>query len=514
VNFGGSVTTPAAKFADALACAAGSAEHTGVEPGPSRNPARPKHFVLDSARCYNPRTPPPFGETLSMASRSAAPPPSPVSIASDKFVPPPVTRIEDTGLSMIYLADLALKILYASGNLTGFRMAELLTLPFNGVVDDILEHLKREKTVEVKGSGGIGEGAYQYAITGAGIARAREAMSRNEYAGPAPVPIQVYNAAIVKQSAARVQVTQRTMRHTLSHLVISDRTLARIGPAANSGTSLFLFGAPGNGKTSIARAIGRMILGDDMYIPYAIDVEGQIIKVFDNVNHEVVREEKGSKDGPHGTTGGLRSGFKRDLRWIKIRRPFIVVGGELTLAGLDLQFNDVNKFYEAPFQMKANGGMFLIDDFGRQQVRPRDLLNRWIVPLENRIDFLSLHNGRKIEIPFEVLVVFSTNLPPRDLVDEAFLRRIRHKIEIVDPTYEEFKEIFRRMADQKKIPFDEKGLAYLLQEWYIKRNRKLRSNHPRDIMEQLLDIAAYLNVEPVMSKDLLDRSCESYFVEL
>ena len=441
-----------------------------------------------------------------MASRSAAPP---VSSAPEKFVPPPVTRIEDTGLSMVYLADLTLKILYASGVLTGFRMAELLALPFTGIVEDILEHLKREKSVEVKGAGGIGEGAYQYAITGAGIARAREAMARNEYAGQAPVPIQAYNTAIVKQAAARIQVTQRTMRHTLSHLVMSDKTLTRIGPAANSGTSLFLFGAPGNGKTSIARAIGRMILGDDMYIPYAIDVEGQIIKIFDSVNHEVVKEEKSG----HGT-GSLRAGFKRDTRWIKIRRPFIVVGGELTMAGLDLQFDEVNKFYEAPFQMKANGGMFLIDDFGRQQVRPRDLLNRWIVPLENRIDFLSLHNGRKIEIPFEVLVVFSTNLPPRDLVDEAFLRRIRHKIEIVDPTYEEFKEIFRRMAETKKVPFDEKGLAYLLQEWYIKRNRKLRSNHPRDILEQLLDIASYLNVEPVMSKDLLDRACESYFVEL
>ncbi len=446
-----------------------------------------------------------------MASRSAAPPPSPASAGPDKFVPPPVTRVEDTGLTLTYLADLTLKILYNSGNLTGFRMAEMLTLPFNGIVDDILEHLKKEKTVEVKGSGGIGEGAYQYAITGAGIARAREAMSRNEYAGPAPVPIQSYNTAIVKQSAARVQVTQRTMRHTLSHLVMSDKTLARIGPAANSGTSLFLFGAPGNGKTSIARSIGRMILGDDMYIPYAVDVDGQIIKIFDNVNHEVVRDDKSHSNTG---TGSLRAGFKRDTRWIKIRRPFIVVGGELTMAGLDLQFDSGSKFYEAPFQMKANGGMFLIDDFGRQQVRPRDLLNRWIVPLESRLDFLSLHNGRKIEIPFEVLVVFSTNLNPRDLVDEAFLRRIRHKIEIVDPTYEEFKEIFRRMADSKKIPFDEKGLAYLLQEWYIKRNRKLRSNHPRDILEQILDIAAYLNVEPVMSKDLLDRACESYFVEL
>jgi hypothetical protein len=241
-----------------------------------------------------------------------------------------------------------------------------------------------------------------------------------------------------------------------------------------------------------------------------VDIDGQIIKIFDNVNHVIIPEEKG---GGRGNTGQLR-GYRRDARWLKISRPFIVVGGELTLAGLDLQFDDVNKFYEAPFQMKANGGMFLIDDFGRQQVRPRDLLNRWIVPLESRVDYLTLHNGRKIEIPFNVLVVFSTNLPPKDLVDEAFLRRIRHKIEIVDPTYEEYKEIFRRMAEFKKIQFDEKGLAYLLQEWYIKRNRKLRSNHPRDILEQLLDIASYLNIEPSMNKELLDRACESYFVDL
>ena len=446
-----------------------------------------------------------------MSSRTMTPQAlAPAAPGGDKFFPPPVNSVEETGLQSIYLADLALKILYNSGYLTGFRMAELLALPFNGIVEGILEFLKREKLVEVKGAGGFGEGAYQYAITGAGIAKAREALGRNEYAGAAPVPIQLYNDAIRKQAAARITVTQRTMRHALSHLVMGEKTLARIGPAANSGSSMFLYGAPGNGKTSIARAIGNMILGEDMYIPYAVDLEGQIIKVFDSVNHEVARDDTVGGTG----TGSLRLATKRDPRWIKIKRPFIVVGGELTMAGLDLQFDEVSKFYEAPFQMKANGGMFLIDDFGRQQIRPRDLLNRWIVPLENRVDYLTLHNGRKVDVPFEVLVVFSTNLPPRDLVDEAFLRRIRHKIEIIDPSYEEFKEIFRRMADFKKVPFDEKGLAYLLQEWYIKRNRKLRSNHPRDILEQLLDNASYMNVEAVMSKELIDRACESYFVEM
>ncbi len=422
-------------------------------------------------------------------------------MAGNTFVPPAPRSLEETGISLGLLTDLALKILYYESELSGRALAAKMALPFPGIVDRILESLKRDKYCEVRGTtgrGGLSEALYEYTLTTQGRGLAREALERSQYIGPAPVPLKHYYISVRKQGLKDVVVHQRQVRKALAHLVFSEKTFEQIGPAVNSGRSIFLFGYPGNGKTSIAEAIGRLLMEGDIFIPYAVEVEGQVIKVFDDVNHRPV-EEKPQR--------GV------DARWVKIRRPFIIVGGELTLEGLDLVYNTVNKYYEAPFQMKANGGIFLIDDFGRQQVRPEDLLNRWIVPLEKRIDFLTLHTGHKFEIPFEILIVFSTNLEPQELVDEAFLRRIRHKIEVHNPSWEEFAEIFRRVAAAKHIPFEEASLAYLIREHYIKAHRPPRACHPRDLLDQIIDIANYLSVPPTLSKELLDRAAQSYFVD-
>lgn len=434
---------------------------------------------------------------------------SPVTFeTADGWQPPHIETLNDTGLNQGFISDLSLKILYFRGQLSGFEIADIMKLPFQTVVQPILAFLKREQMVEVKGAGGLGAGTFIYVITTKGSARAREQLERSAYVGAAPVTWEQYVASVKAQGTRRLRVNPEMIKKALSHLVLNETMLNQIGPAVNSGRSLFLYGPPGNGKTTIAEGIGGMVLGNDMYIPYTVEVDGQVIKVYDEINHEVISE------GEASSVGGATGAAFRDGRWLRIKRPVIMVGGELTMDGLDLVYDPNNKFYEAPFQMKANGGMFLIDDFGRQQIRPRDLLNRWIVPMEKNVDFLALHTGRKIEVPFAVLLVFCTNLPPGDLVDEAFLRRIRHKIEVTSPSFEEYREIFARMAKRNKIELDDQALRYLLQEHYIKKNRKVRGSHPRDLIEQIMDIGSYLDIEPAMSKELIDRAAGSYFVDI
>lgn len=423
----------------------------------------------------------------------------------ESWAPPPIRNIDDTGLSKLTVSDLVLKTLYFRGDMVGHLISDTLKLPFNGIIDGVLEFQRREKMVDITGSDGIGDAGYRYQITSKGIERALDALDRTQYAGAAPVPLDEYVHSVKEQNRGKRVIREEDMLAVMENLIVSKEMLDKIGPAANSGTSIFLYGPPGNGKTTLSERIGRVILGSDMWIPYAIDVDGQVIQIYDYVNHELSEDQSFPKRG---------TGAAPDLRWVKVKRPIIIVGGELTMEGLDLTYDPINKFYEAPYQVKANGGMFLIDDFGRQQVSPMDLLNRWIVPLEKKYDYLTLNNGRKIEVPFEVMIVFSTNMDPQDLVDDAFLRRIKYKIEVGNPDLDQYRELFELMCRIKKVPFDEKGLAYLIKEWYFKYNRDFRFVHPRDLLNQLKDMADYLGVPVELTKDLIDRAAASYFVEL
>ncbi len=423
-------------------------------------------------------------------------------------LPPEPRSIEATGLNLAFLANLVLKTMYTRGLLHGHEIAETVTLPFANVVEKVLDYLRHEHLTEVRGSTGVGESSYQYVISDEGRARVRELMEQSQYVGPAPVRLEEYNNIVKSQSLAKQTITWSSLKRSLSHLVLSNAIINELGPAINSGRSIFLFGAPGNGKTSIAEAIGSSLPGA-ILIPHAVAVEGHTIRVFDGLHHRVIPEKA---EGDY-TKPETRANKRYDRRWVPIRRPLIAVGGELTLQNLDLVYDPIKKYYEASYQMKANGGVLLVDDFGRQQIRPRELLNRWIVPLEKRVDYLTLVTGHKIDVPFDVLIIFATNLDPKELVDEAFLRRIRYKIHIKDPTWEEFLEIFRREAANKSIPYSDQGFRYMVMEYYVKPKRKPRGVHPRDILDELVDIARFGNMPPTLSQDLIDRACRAYFLK-
>jgi len=415
-------------------------------------------------------------------------------------LPPEPQSIEQTGLYMGFLADLALKTLYLRGQMTMAEIATSMGLPIGNVTEKVMDFLKGERLVEIRGGTGLSSASYQFTIVDRGAEKAQEALARSQYVGKAPVPLASYVAAVQRQSVSGVSISQDDVIKAFSHMVIQRATLAQLGPAVNSGKSIFLFGPPGNGKTSIAEVMVSLLRGE-VVLPHAVEIDQQVIKVFDQVYHRPALDP--------ATVDRLRF----DKRWVISKRPVVMTGGELTLETLDLIYDENSKMYEAPFQMKANGGIFMIDDFGRQRVSPRDLLNRWIVPLEKRVDYLTLHTGKKIEIPFDMLIIFSTNLDPADLVDEAFLRRIRYKIGIEAPSVEQYEEIFKRLCARKSIEYRAEALSQIL-AFYRKKNLQLRSCHPRDLLEQLTDAANFFGRPPQLAPDLIDMACESYFVSL
>ena len=423
-------------------------------------------------------------------------------------IPPVPDALGDTGLSGDTVRDLILKVLYVQGARTGHYISEFLRLPF-AVVDEEVLTLQQRRFIEVRGTTGPNRASYLLDLVAAGRDRAKEALDASQYVGPAPVPLAQYRAWIEAQSIQNAHVTQESLENGFGHLVLNHSLFDMLGPAVNSSKSIFLYGHPGNGKTAIAEAISQM-LGGILYLPYAVDVDGQIMLVYDPVHHEEVET---ADDAIGRDALWIRSGPSYDRRYARVKRPVVVTGGELTLDQLDLRYDPFTKLYQAPFQVKANGGVLIVDDFGRQRVPPRDLLNRWIVPLEKRIDYLTLHTGGKFPVPFDCLLIFATNLDPAELVEEAFLRRIHYKIPVVDPTRAQYEEIFRRCCVGAGLAYSPETVAYVFEEFYDKRGIPPRGCHPRDLLAHVQDIAKYREKDAQLTPELVDRACRSYFLE-
>lgn len=416
------------------------------------------------------------------------------------FIPRPPETFEEAGLDTSTVESLILKYLHGSGSASGGEVAQELCLPAKPIIQ-YLTMLKQQQIVVYVDSGNMGD--FTYTLTDSGRDRVQRCLRESMYVGPAPVPVEAYVKGIQAQTITKLRPQKENLTQAFSDLLVSEQMFEILGPAINSGRGMFLYGYPGNGKTSIAERITKCF-GDEIYIPRCLISGGFIIKLFDAANHEPIEQK----------TNSILKKDKIDPRWIKIKRPTIVVGGELTMDALEIQYNATSKTCEAPLQLKSNCGTFVIDDFGRQRMRPIELLNRWIVPLEKRYDFLSLPNGKKLQVPFDQLIIFSTNLEPKDLCDDAFLRRIPYKINVEDPTEAEFRKLFEFVAPPLGFTLDAKAnaaLDYLIETHYKPHNRPFRCCQPRDLVLQVRNRCLYTGNELQLTPEMFDYAVSVYF---
>lgn len=419
------------------------------------------------------------------------------------FVPPVPESLDDLGLPASTVEQLILKTLYFRGDTPGRVLASALGVNFS-LIEPLMDNLKRQHLLMVKSSLGMGSVSAIFTLTENARNMTREYLESNQYAGRIPVPLDQYTVGVKMQRPKGDWLTKEMLRKAYRHMVVSEHILAQIGPAVNAGKSFLIYGQPGNGKTFIAEALFN-VESDPIYVPYAIEYQGQIIQIFDPIYHQPLDEDTGEVSAFHQERS-------HDGRWFRTKRPFIVTGGELALDMLDLSYNPSSKIYDAPFQLKANNGIYLIDDFGRQRATPAEILNRWIVPMERRIDFLTFRTGGKAQVPFECFLVFSTNLRPQQLGDEAFLRRIQYKMFLRSPNEMEFMTILERFIQSQKIEYDRPVLEDFLDRHYRSTKKKLRRCHPRDVISHAIDLVRFERLPYRLTKDVLDRAFDMTFV--
>lgn len=417
-----------------------------------------------------------------------------------KVLPVLPRSLEQTGLNSQFLVELLAKILFLRGQLRLVDLAEHTKLSI-GLLEPLLTFMRSERLCEVSRSSET-ETSIAYNLTDLGRQRAEDSLRKSQYAGPAPVSLNAYVEQVHAQTIKNMRTTRKGLLHAFEGIVLKEHILEQFGAAMNSGRAIFVYGPAGSGKTFISEKLVHLLAGN-IAVPYAIVVDNEVIQVYDPLVHERVAQDEAPL--------GLDRINLPDLRWVVCRRPIVKTGGELTLSMLDLDFDESARFYQSPPQVKANNGLFLIDDLGRQLASPLDIMNRWIVPLDRHVDYLTLHTGKKFELPFDVIVVFSTNMPPNKLADEAFLRRLGYKIYIGNLTEDEYRAISRQVCDQLQIPYSDKQIDYLLREHHYKEEKPLLACIPRDILGQLRDIAYYEERPPELSEELLDWAWNNYF---
>ncbi|MBW2427869.1 MAG: AAA family ATPase [Deltaproteobacteria bacterium] len=416
----------------------------------------------------------------------------------DYAAPAKPGTIAETGLDQTFINDLILKNVMHIGEFSIQQAVDLVKLPLP-IVESSLQELRRDSYIEIKGSQSLMKLSYRYMVTNTGRNRGASLFEVSRYSGPAPVTLSSYREMVDKKSVKNITLNALMLTKAFSKLVIEKEFLSRIGAGVCSGRPIFLYGPPGNGKTSIAKIIGNMI-SDLVYIPYSIIVNGEIIVLFDPGTH--IKKDLSDTDNVF------------DQRWIAVNRPAVRAGGELNSKSLDLNFDSLSKYYTAPLQLKANNGLFIIDDFGRQQVNPQELLNRLIIPLEERKDLLTLNTGAKLEVPFDQLIIFATNLDPRKLVDRAFLRRLRYKIHVPHPDLESFEKIFKSVCKTNNISFNPRIFQYLVENYYNRFSVKFNACEPRDLIDHILDDAKFDDSVPKLTKTKISQAWKSYFVQI